>query len=333
MSYSTVDKLATIRVRCHKVLPAVYDESLSYLEQVCKLAYKVNETIESVNALNDNVDALNDAVTEFGTRLTTVEDEIDSFEEEMNDKFDTLEATINANVDSKLSEVDTAIGAIDSRLSNMQTELINFENVITNRVDSLETNLTNLINDELAYLNQMYSSLAVDLRNYIEVKVQEAISTIPDLTNIYVTDPTTGNTVKVQEAITNIFYYQLTEALTVDEYNAIGLTVNELNSLMVNSLPSGFSIITWLTKAKTLLVKQLDASRIDFLTYPHSIVRDYLGGDKVWHDRNVDINQMLIQIAGGYSCGELNTSNITFSDIQTANISCQEYALKANMLI
>lgn len=324
MSYTTVDKLNTIRVLCHKVLPAVYDESLSYLEQICKLAYKVNETIDSVNALNDNVDALNDIVTDFGTRLTTVEEEISSFETEIRENFETLEATINANVDSKLAEVDT-------KIEDMESEFSAFETTITNRVDYLETHLTQIINDELAYLNQMYATLADDLRAYVVDKVNEAISNIPDLTNIYVVDPTSGNMVKVQEAILNSFYYGLGEALTIDEFNAIGLTVNELNDLMVDSIPSGFSIKQWLTKARTWLVKQISAVRIDFLSYPHSIVRDYLAGTKVWHDRNVDINQMLIQIAGSYSCGELNVSNITVGEIQTANITCQEYALQANM--
>ena len=60
MAYLSVDKIAVIRLQLHKVLPAVYDESLSYLEGLSKLTYKLNETIGAVNALNDNVDTLND---------------------------------------------------------------------------------------------------------------------------------------------------------------------------------------------------------------------------------------------------------------------------------
>ena len=34
---------------CQKVLPLSYDDSLSYLEVVCKLTAKMNEIIEAIN--------------------------------------------------------------------------------------------------------------------------------------------------------------------------------------------------------------------------------------------------------------------------------------------
>lgn len=324
--YTIIDKIASIRVCCTKILPAVYGESLSYMEAIANLCYKVNETINAVNGLNDNVDVLNDSVIELNNRLTAVEGEIDGFEQAVNQRFNELETSINASVDAKLAEVDKTI-------SDIQAEQEQFEHDVTNRINNLEQTLTNIINDELAYLNQRYASLAEDLRKYVEEKVEEAISDIPDLTNIYVIDPTTGTLVKVQDAINNIFYFELIEALTIDEYNRLQLTVNELNDLMVDSIPRGFTIKEWLTRARYLLVKQLDIARVDFLAYPHSAVWDYLAGKKVWHDRNVDINQMLIQIAGGYSCGELNSLSISMQDIADAEISCINYVLNANAVL
>lgn len=38
-----------INFRCNKVLPAVYDDALSYYEALCKLANAVNELIEQWN--------------------------------------------------------------------------------------------------------------------------------------------------------------------------------------------------------------------------------------------------------------------------------------------
>lgn len=326
MAYVFVNKIASIRLFCHKVLPATYDESLSYLEQLAKLTYKVNETIESVNALNDNVDTLNDAVTEFEQRLEVVEGEITGFEQEVRASFAALEESINASVDAKLAEVD-------DKFSDLSNQMMAFEKMITNRVDTLEATLTETLNDEIAALNALYASLASELRDYIEEKVNEAISDIPDLTNIYVIDPTTGNMEKVQIVINNMFDFFLDHAFTIDEYNRLELTVNELNDLMVDDIPRGFTIKEWLTKARELLVKQLDIARVEFIAYPHSAVWDYLRGLKVWHDRNVDVNQMLIQASGCYSCGELNAKNITMGDIRDAEISCFQYAMYANSLI
>lgn len=35
--------------RCQKILPLVYDDSLSYLEYLCKLTCKMNELIDNIN--------------------------------------------------------------------------------------------------------------------------------------------------------------------------------------------------------------------------------------------------------------------------------------------
>lgn len=52
---STIDErwniVDTTRAFCQKVLPLVYDESLSYMELVCKLSSKLNEVIENNNNL------------------------------------------------------------------------------------------------------------------------------------------------------------------------------------------------------------------------------------------------------------------------------------------
>ena len=45
-----VDKL---RFWCQKVLPLVYDDSLSYYEFLCKVVAKLNEMIDFINSLPD----------------------------------------------------------------------------------------------------------------------------------------------------------------------------------------------------------------------------------------------------------------------------------------
>lgn len=72
----TGDKVAPLRFWTHKILPLVYEESLSYYEVLCKVAQKLNETIESVNlsteevqnireivdGLRDTIDAINEGM-------------------------------------------------------------------------------------------------------------------------------------------------------------------------------------------------------------------------------------------------------------------------------
>ena len=43
-------------VWCQKILPLVYDDSLSYYEQICKLYYAINMIIDNQNAINANIE-------------------------------------------------------------------------------------------------------------------------------------------------------------------------------------------------------------------------------------------------------------------------------------
>lgn len=39
----------TIKCKCQKILPLVYDDSISYYEAICKFQSKLNELIEATN--------------------------------------------------------------------------------------------------------------------------------------------------------------------------------------------------------------------------------------------------------------------------------------------
>lgn len=57
----------------HKILPLVYDESLSYYEVLCKVVAKVNEVIEFVEAgLFENIrEVINDLIIDYAYDSTT----------------------------------------------------------------------------------------------------------------------------------------------------------------------------------------------------------------------------------------------------------------------
>lgn len=57
--------VARLRFWCQHVLPAVYDDSLSYYELLCKIVDKVNEVIESNNELAGYVADNKEAIAEL----------------------------------------------------------------------------------------------------------------------------------------------------------------------------------------------------------------------------------------------------------------------------
>ena len=58
-----------LRFWCHKILPLVYDESLSYYELLCKVIEKVNEMAELVNPASGEIAALGIRVDELEKEL------------------------------------------------------------------------------------------------------------------------------------------------------------------------------------------------------------------------------------------------------------------------
>ena len=53
-----MNDLRPFRFWCQKVLPLVYDDSLSYYELLCKVVDYLNKTMEIVNKLRENCQAL-----------------------------------------------------------------------------------------------------------------------------------------------------------------------------------------------------------------------------------------------------------------------------------
>lgn len=70
------------RYWCYKILPLVYDDSLSYYEVLCKLCAKLNEVIEMVNTAPDNVaEIVTNIMTEWkndGTLDDIIEPEVEA---------------------------------------------------------------------------------------------------------------------------------------------------------------------------------------------------------------------------------------------------------------
>lgn len=337
MAYTSVAKIANIRLKLHKVLPAVYDESLSYLEGLAKLTFKVNETIDSVNALNDNVSALNDSVTDLDSRVTKVEGEIDTFEQEVERRFAELMSEIDAKVDLKLAEVDAHMDAIDVRIdvleNSVNAKIAELEDYVRTTLANIEDEFTRILNEALSSLDERFGRYTEEMTKYIKKEIDDALAKIPEITSVMVIDPTNGFLVPIQTALYNIVEYASYGALTVDEFNRLGLTVNELNSLMVNYIPRGFTCTEWMKKGKDLLLKQLDAEKVEEFARPHEIVRDYLDGTKVWHDRNVDINWMMWATSGCYSCDELAALEFTVDEIIAFNCSCEDFELRGNSIM
>lgn len=84
--------LRPFRHWCQKVLPAVYDDSLSYYELLCKVVDFLNKTMADMEVLHGDVDAIRDAYDQLQGYVNTYFENLD-VQEEINDKLDQMFAS------------------------------------------------------------------------------------------------------------------------------------------------------------------------------------------------------------------------------------------------
>ena len=126
-----------LRYWCHKILPLVYDDSLSYYEVLCKTSAKLNEVIDSTNGLlaawntykNDIDKAFGDYTAGLDKKFDDLTDKIDAdflrYKDTVNDairdEFAEQERRLTAQ-DDKISAQDTQITAISDKVNTFITE-------------------------------------------------------------------------------------------------------------------------------------------------------------------------------------------------------------------
>ena len=106
---------------CQKVLPLVYDESLSYYEVLCKVQQKLNELIKINNAIRDEahneyVEILETAkqVTEAVATTTQARDEVLSLKQATEQYAHDVTTVYNQTVQAKNTAVESATSASQS---------------------------------------------------------------------------------------------------------------------------------------------------------------------------------------------------------------------------
>ena len=76
---NSVKKIAEFRFWCQKVLPTVYDDSLSYYELLCKVVNALKVEAEAVLELGENVDNYDNSVQEYLKTVNEYKAEVEQF--------------------------------------------------------------------------------------------------------------------------------------------------------------------------------------------------------------------------------------------------------------
>ena len=127
--------IKSLKYYCQKVLPLVYDDSLSYYEVLGKTTKKLNEVIEAMNNLTEDIDTLIDSRIE--NALNEFKQIIDEEINEVNNQI----TAINTRITELSGEIITdreLINALRTDFNNLEAALTNQLGVITRRINQIE---------------------------------------------------------------------------------------------------------------------------------------------------------------------------------------------------
>lgn len=145
-----IGDIRKFRFWCQKVLPLVYDDSLSYYEILCKVVQYLNKVIEDVNSIPDYIDAvidekltdehLQELIEEF---VLNIESAISS-----NNEGNNTNSSADYNIgqmlwwNGKLYRVIRQIDAGDTFIVDTNIALVNFEDLFNDFVDEVKHDIT-----------------------------------------------------------------------------------------------------------------------------------------------------------------------------------------------
>lgn len=106
--------LQPFRYWCQKILPLVYDDSLSYYELLCKVVDYLNKTMEDVSNMDTDVANLLNAYNQLQGYVNNYFSSLD-VQQEINNKLDEMvtDGTFEEIVDNYLKPFTTSIGRIN----------------------------------------------------------------------------------------------------------------------------------------------------------------------------------------------------------------------------
>lgn len=145
--------LQPFRFWCQKVLPLVYDDSLSYYELLCKVIDYLNKTMEDVETLHGDVTNLHKAYVELQGYVNNYFNNLD-VQNEINNKLDSMatDGTLLTIISPTIS-AETA-NWLSQHITNPSNPPIDTSLTVSGAAADAKTVSTRLLKDGLSYCYQ-----------------------------------------------------------------------------------------------------------------------------------------------------------------------------------
>lgn len=195
--------IAPLTIKLKSILPLTFSDCMSLYEQLCRIEYKMNEVIETVNGFGDDF-------TDY------VDKEVDNLRNELTIKFDSLQLKVDAQLADNEAKMKALEMFVENAIDEQQTWVIK-------KINELTIN----INNQLNYLRQYVDAQDGKLKTYIDEEIQKVIDMIPEIQKVMVINPITGKLEVLQDVLNYMTWVFKYYALTAQEYDNLYLNASD----------------------------------------------------------------------------------------------------------
>lgn len=210
------------------------------------------ETYQTIiNDINELMTWMNTHKVEYEeamARLTAVENEIDTFEQQVIDMFNNLKAEQEEAFAEQQAKLDAAIVAMKAEITEQITQfqrefnqaMTDFQTEFRQLQQTVITEINNLrivINNEILRLNGLLEANNAYIREYVENRLDQFINDFPKmLVALPVYNPVRGTLTTIQQAINDLYDVARVYGLTAEQYDSLGLTAEEYDNLQLTAM-------------------------------------------------------------------------------------------------
>lgn len=342
--------LTKVKTYCAKVLPLVFDNSLSYYEFLCKVCHKLNETIDALNAQNLNIIEFTHMVQlEIEKFEKYVDERLTNFENEMKAEWEEYKAAINAAFEEFKNQMRTEWEQekeinknfrenLLSEFNTLKVDIIAEQERFENKIKGDFETFKNTVNAEIEQFEQASNEDLTAFKNTMQTQQNEFEKHMVELFNNFKT------TEKQARTDFESNFQQLFEQWKVDTLNALQThlsayetsTTELLKTLINNQIQSSInSVIIRINETNRMLQIEVDArqkavndlqEQINQLTPEGSIkvdTPDENGNSQLY--KNDKTTGERVNIFPKVNIDETNLTNVIKGDETDANGHTQLY--------
>lgn len=229
-----------------KVLPTSYDDSLTYLEELGQLQYKINECIDVINTVSEDWDEMKRDFESLRVEVQELQSTVDGLEEELKEYVDAHMEETKDELIEMISTFETEINSqMQTLTENINAEINTFESSVNsqlvdirNTVQAMSSSLTHYIDNKVEILEIKHDADVAAINERIDTLVLE----YPDILN-----PTNGLYEDINKVIEDVYSLARTEAITCTEFDNLVITCNSYDDMEITA--NNFDV-----KGKTILM-------------------------------------------------------------------------------